>query len=551
MQFLERISVVWRVALFGAIAVTALFAVELVGAFALKKTLVDAKHTQTQRVTEVAFSVIAHHAALEAAGLPRAEAQQRALAALRGLRYDGSEYFWVNDMQSRMVLHPVKPELEGKVLDQMKDPTGKRLIAEFVAQVQNHGAGFVEYLWPRPGREDPIPKISYVKGFAPWGWVVGTGVYADDIEKAFWAQATRSIVLGCVALAMLGLGGWLILRSILRQLGGEPAYAVALASRIAGGDLSSEIRIGAGDRTSILAALREMQKNLRSILGKIVADAGKVSAGVEHLAAEAGEITEATKKQTGATLDTGSAVEEISRSAAVVARLAQETEDHSNEVANLTMRGEAIVQGAAEGMNTIAQTVQHASQQIGALETRANEIGTIARVIKEIADQTNLLALNAAIEAARAGEQGRGFAVVADEVRKLAERTAQATTQIARTIDAIQSDTRLAVDGMATTAPIIGEGVEKAAQAAEVLRSIREESQSALEKITNLAQSAETQTAKVSHIVANVHAVMEMAQKTEAVVQRSTQTAVELDRAAQSLYGVVRQFRVTDSQISG
>lgn len=187
----------------------------------------------------------------------------------------------------------------------------------------------------------------------------------------------------------------------------------------------------------------------------------------------------------------------------MVAGLAKETEDHSNEVDNLTMHGAEIVQSAAEAMNIIAQTV--ASNQIEALETRTSEIGTIAQVTKEIADQTNLLALNAAIEDDRAGEQGRGFAVVADEVQKLAERTAQA---------------------------------------AEVLLSIRKEFQSTLEKISNLAPSAGTQSVKVEHVVANVHSVMEMAQKTETVVQRSLQTAVELDRAAQSRCGVVRQFRV-------
>lgn len=545
MQFLEKIDVFWRIAIFGAIPVAALFAVEVNSVLSLKQAFVDAKRAQTQRVTEVAYGVLEHHAALEAAGLPREEAQRRALATIRGLRYGGSEYFWINDMQTKMVMHPFKPELEGKILDQLQDPGGKRMFVEFAAQARDHGAGFVNYQWPKPGQEQPVPKISYVKGFAPWGWVVGSGVYIDDIESAFWAQAARSLLVGGVIVLLLSICAWLMLRSILRQLGGEPAYAVQVANRIAAGDLSSEIQVRAGDTASILGALGAMQTNLRTILGKIVTDAGKVSSGVDKLATEASEITQATKKQTSATADTGSAVEAISHSASVVATLAKETENHSNEVASLTMRGEEIVQSAADGMNTIAQTVQHASHQIGALETRASEIGTIAQVIKEIADQTNLLALNAAIEAARAGEQGRGFAVVADEVRKLAERTAQATTEIARTIDAIQSDTRLAVEGMATATPIIGEGVTKAAQAAEVLQNIREESQSTLDKISNLAQSAENQTAKVGHIVANVRAVMDMAQKTEAVVQRSMQTAAELDLAAQSLYGVVQQFRVS------
>src|SRR5690606_23629972 len=146
----------------------------------------------------------AYHAQAESGAMTVQEAQRAALAAIGAMRYNESDYFWVNDMHPVMVMHPINPKLDGQDLSDYKDPDGFHLFNEFVKAVQAEGAGFVPYLWPKPGHELPVPKESYVKGFAPWGWVIGTGVYIDDLEAAFWQRA--KVESGMVAIILLAIG---------------------------------------------------------------------------------------------------------------------------------------------------------------------------------------------------------------------------------------------------------------------------------------------------------------------------------------------------------
>ena len=172
---------------------------------AKEKAAIEAeKRLATKHVVETAQGIVAHYAALEQAGrLDTAAAQAGAIAALRALRYEGQEYFWINDMHPRMVMHPTKPELDGKDLTDNKDPEGKHLFVEFVDTVKRHGAGYVAYMWPKPGSDRPVPKVSYVSGFAPWGWVIGSGIYVDDVEAQFWGGVWR--LAGAAVLFMFGL----------------------------------------------------------------------------------------------------------------------------------------------------------------------------------------------------------------------------------------------------------------------------------------------------------------------------------------------------------
>ncbi|MEX0758609.1 MAG: cache domain-containing protein, partial [Tistlia sp.] len=203
----------------------------------LNRTLVEQKQTELRQLGESAVAIAAaYHAEAEAGGTSVEEAQRAALQAIGAMRYSGTEYFWVNDMHPTMVMHPIKPELDGSDLTGFKDPAGKHLFVEFVKMVEAQQAGFVGYLWPKPGQEQPVPKESYVQGFAPWGWVIGTGVYIDDLEAAFWKQAT--LESGVIALILLVMGGvsLLVARSITRPIAGRSRRMRNLAE----GDLDSE-----------------------------------------------------------------------------------------------------------------------------------------------------------------------------------------------------------------------------------------------------------------------------------------------------------------------
>jgi methyl-accepting chemotaxis protein len=193
--------------------------------------------TKTRQIVEAAHGVLVHYEAEARAGrLTQAQAQAAAIAVVKTLRYEGSEYFWINDMHPRMVMHPIRPDLDGKDLADNKDPTGKRLFVAFVDTVRKDGAGFVDYMWPKPGASDPVEKVSYVKGFAPWGWIIGSGVYVDDVDAAVRAELIKVGGIGLLVLATLIAAASLIARSIVR-----PTTAIVDAmQRVASGDLDSE-----------------------------------------------------------------------------------------------------------------------------------------------------------------------------------------------------------------------------------------------------------------------------------------------------------------------
>ncbi|MGO9086063.1 MAG: cache domain-containing protein [Terriglobales bacterium] len=167
------------------------------------------KQEKAKNLVEVAYSLLAESYQLEQAGMPRADAQKRAILLLKDVRYEGDNYFWINDLHPTMVMHPTKPQMDGADLSSFKDPTGKAFFIEMADTVRQNGAGFVAYEWPRPGTDKPVPKISYIKGFAPWGWIVGTGIYIDDVN-AIWrqdaVQAATALLVLLAVLAVVGLG---------------------------------------------------------------------------------------------------------------------------------------------------------------------------------------------------------------------------------------------------------------------------------------------------------------------------------------------------------
>jgi diguanylate cyclase (GGDEF)-like protein/PAS domain S-box-containing protein len=212
------------------IVAVALAAMVLISTLALvneRASLMEDRAAKTRHLVESAYSVLQHFHSLQQGGdLTGEQARRGAIDTLRTMRYDGREYFWINDMQPRMVMHPMMPELEGKDLSGFTDPNGKRLFVKFVATVRKDGAGFVDYLWPKPGSNQPVPKISYVKGFAPWGWVIGSGIYVDDVNRIFWDRMRWQI--GIISAAILLLGGLMawVARRVEREING---YAARLA----------------------------------------------------------------------------------------------------------------------------------------------------------------------------------------------------------------------------------------------------------------------------------------------------------------------------------
>jgi len=511
-----------------------------------KSQLLQDRQEKIRNLVEVAHATITHFEKQARDGrMSQDDAKRAAMNAVREMRYDKNEYFWINDFTPTTLMHPIKPELEGKAMSEVKDPTGKILFVEFVKVVKASGAGYVDYLWPKPGSEAPVPKISYVKGFEPWGWIVGTGVYTDDVDAVFAQEAKRFLIWGIVMGALISLALFLVSRSLIATLGGDPHYAVDMSRRIAAGDLTTEVQVAPGDDQSLLARMKEMQETLRRMINEIVNGAERLSSAAGDLLHTSEEVAQRSNQQSEAASAMAAAVEEMTVSIDQVSHNAGEAHSISVQAGELSEHGTGIIQNAAVEMRKIADAVQSSSQIIEELGQQSDQITSIVNTIKEIADQTNLLALNAAIEAARAGEQGRGFAVVADEVRKLAERTSLSTTEIAGMVSKIQSGTRNAVSSMQTGVTQADKGVELANEAGQSIVNIRDGALRVVQVVNDISSSIREQSSTSSNIARNIENIAQMSEEGAQAVRHTTDAARRLQELSATLHSAVSRFKTS------
>jgi methyl-accepting chemotaxis protein len=513
---------------------------------AMKRDLTEGRKIQIRSVTEALYNTVADFQAQESAGkLPREQAQKAALEAVRTARYGGqdgkTEYFYVYTMAGINLYH-IKAEMIGiDQLEKVKDATGRYTVKDMLAALQGKRSAFVDTAFPRPGSQVPVDKLQFVMSFEPWGWMIGTGVYMDDIGSEFYQRLTFDLGVAAVILLFVTALGFAITRGVLRQVGGEPAQAIELMSRAADGDLTVEVRSAA--KGSMLASLGDMVAAIRKMVSEIGESSTRLTHGAERISTASREVAIASQKQSDATSSMAAAIEEMTVSINHISDSAKETQDNSLTSVGLSEDGYARVEAATHEIKDIASRVSDASGRIRKLEERANQISSIAGVIKAIAGQTNLLALNAAIEAARAGEQGRGFAVVADEVRKLAERTSSATIEIEQMISGIQSDTVEVVGVMDAALPQVAAGVKAAEGAADSLRQIKDGAQMTLSRIREVADSTKEQSIASNSIAQKVEEIATMVEETTAAMQSTAETAEDLEKISSELTMLVSRFR--------
>ena len=376
----------------------------------------------TRAVVETALGIVERYGAQATSGeLTTPEAQAAAVAAVRELRYSGGEYFWINDMHPTMVMHPIKPELDGTDLTQNVDPDGNHLFVEFVDVVKADGAGFVAYKWPKPGADAPQPKISYVAGYEPWGWVVGSGIYVDDVQGEALAD-TRGLLLGAGGILVLVVGLSLVVtRSIVRPI-------VGAAAALASGDLSARLDAGRGttELDHLAIALNATLDRTAAVASEVTGAAEQVSSAAHRLVGTSDAMGDVAAGSARRTVEVATSAQEVSNG---IDTVASGTTEMGASISEIARNANAVARIAAEAVEVARRT----NQTVAELGESSAQIGNVVKVITAIAAQTNLLALNATIEAARAGTAGKGFAVVAGEVKELASETARADGRHRRT----------------------------------------------------------------------------------------------------------------------
>ena len=538
---LSNLAVAARMRLLIGMMLFGLIALCAVSLGSLRTTMMEDRKVQTKHQVESGASILKHfHALAQAGSLPEADAKKAATEALRAVRYDGNNYLFIVTTTNHYVLLPPKPEMEGRDASGLKDTNGKHIIQEIV-KAGAAGGGYIDYWFPKAGATEALPKVSYAMGFAPWGWIIGTGIYVDDVDREFRAIALTLGGISLLLLALMGLFGWRISVSVTGQLGGEPQKATAVMRQAADGDLTTEV--GETREGSMLNALATMMRALRRMVGEINDGANQLVGNADHIARVSSQVAEAAERQSDATAAMAAAMEELTVSSSHISSSARETERNAQDSMRLAADGSTRVGEAVGAIRKMSETVIGASERIRALETRIGEVSSIANVIKEIAGQTNLLALNAAIEAARAGEQGRGFAVVADEVRKLAERTSSATTEIEQMITGIQGDTGNAVSAMNAALPEVEQGIALASLASDALGAIERGAREALTRVHEIADATHEQSAASTSIAQRVEEISHMVDNTTASIRGAAEAAVNLERIAGGLKEQVARFR--------
>jgi methyl-accepting chemotaxis protein len=507
-----------------------------------RNSLMEDRKLQTQQVVQVAHSVIEHYHQLALEGkMSEDAAKAEAINTVKLMRYGNKDYFWINDMHPTMVMHPMKPELDGKDLSESKDPNGLKLFVEFVNVVKKSGSGFVEYQWPKPGMEQPVTKVSYVAGFAPWGWVVGSGIYVDDVETIFRAHLIRAaaimfaVVLGVVVFMMLLSNSIISSVNQLRQ---------AITQIAATNDLTVRAKEGMDEPGQTASAFNHLMDSFSGIIRSVRNNSENVTATAKELTHTSSCITEGTQVQSEESAATAAAVEQITVSINSVA-------DNTNDVRKLaehslqqTEQGHRSVDDLIGEVAQIQSTVNQIAVSVKEFVDSTRSIAGMTQQVKEIADQTNLLALNAAIEAARAGEQGRGFAVVADEVRKLAEKSAQSANQIDQVTQSLNGRSAQVETTVQSGLNSLKATQEHVAQVSAVLASAGEAVSRSSKGVDDIATAVGEQSQASNEIAKHVEKIAQMSEENHSAVDMAGKEIARLERLARDLHESVSRFRV-------
>ncbi len=484
-----------------------------------RQTIESERRDSIQYVVEsVQNQIEALQERVDAGELSLEEAQQRAIDNMSSVSFGAGEYIFSFNNDLLIISHPSRDP--GTDMTNYQDASGMALYPELL-RVAQAGGGHVNYYSTRAGGDEQLPKTSYVAHLPEWEWSLATGVYVDDINAAFIAGLIRSIgILLIIGLPVTLLMGWVI-RDVSRRLGGDPRYAANVVRHIADGDLTQVTQLSPTDQQSLLFNINRMREALAETIGDIHLGASQVNSGVEQIVGVNEELSTRTEEQAASLAETASSMEQLTATV-------KQNAEHADHARTLATRAADSAQRGSDSMSTVISTM-------ATINESATQMSSIVNTIDGIAFQTNILALNASVEAARAGDQGRGFAVVANEVRQLASRSAAAAQEIKTLIEA--SDSKVV------------EGSRQVRDTGDVINGMVDDIKQLSTLVQEISAATIEQSSGIEQVNQAVTQMDQMTQQNASLVQESNHATQTLAQLSAQLRQLVAHFRINQQNM--
>ncbi|PML58478.1 methyl-accepting chemotaxis protein [Vibrio lentus] len=531
--------------LLSGIILTALLALTATGLWTLR---VASNMDNKARVTELfksAYSILTEVEKMAIDGtLEEQQAKQLATRLLRNNIYKDNEYVYVADENMTFVATPLDPQLHGTSFNDFKDGDGNS-VGQLIQRVLGNRTGqIIEYTWTQKLPDGTIEeKLSIAEKTPHWGWVVGTGIGFNEVNARFWSTAQWQLFL-CVVIAGLILSSLIVsIKRMLALLGGEPKDVREAVQAVAEGRIQTSFETQAING-SIYHAVQQMSKSLAELVSNLNASMLALRGELQRVEDRAGSIAQLTETQQQSTEMIATAMTEMASSANNVADSAGDTARNTDVADKQSQHTQRLIHNTVDNIQGLAGQLGTASEAVANLDSDVHNIVKVLDVIGDIAEQTNLLALNAAIEAARAGEQGRGFAVVADEVRNLAGRTQSSTKEIQLMINNLQEGSRNAIKTMEVCATTSESTVTESQNASEALQQIVVALESISSMSHQIATAAAEQTQVSDDISKRINMIEESGNQLSNVVTESHNSTQTLASLSNELEAWVNRFEV-------